>query len=256
MGLGKVWTLSPTFRAEKSVTSRHLAEFWMLEAEYGADELTDVTTVVEKVIRCAVQQLARTEMLSELTTTIKGQDNTIPVQEIPERWERMALDNWTRMTYDDAIDILLNQHARRPFDIPPERGAQLQSSHEQYLASQSATPVFVTHYPAEIKPFYMLRSQSNPNVVENFDLLVPGMGEIAGGSLRIHDIQELERSMRRNGMDESELDWYTDLRRWGSIPHGGFGLGFDRLIGYLAGVTNLREVVAFPRMFGKSGCLN
>ena len=102
----------------------------------------------------------------------------------------------------------------------------------------------------------MLKSLNDTSTVENFDLLVPGMGEIAGGSLRIHDLVELEESMRRNGMDESELEWYKDLRRWGSIPHGGFGMGFDRLIAYLGGVTNLREVVAFPRMFGKSGCIN
>jgi asparaginyl-tRNA synthetase len=102
----------------------------------------------------------------------------------------------------------------------------------------------------------MLKSSGDPTTVANFDLLVPSMGEIAGGSLRIHDLKVLENSMRENKMDEDELEWYKDLRRWGSVPHGGFGLGFDRLIGYLAGVTNLREVVAFPRMFGKSGCRN
>lgn len=256
MGLGRVWTLSPTFRAEKSVTSRHMAEFWMLEAEWAVNSLEDVMTIVEEMTRYAVQELQKGNILQELTSTMKGQDNTIAVDEITARWDRIASKNWLRMTYCEAIEILIDEHGRRPFDIAPERGAQLQSSHEQFLASRSSTPVFITHYPVDIKPFYMLKSAEHTSAVENFDLLVPGMGEIAGGSLRIHDLAELERSMVDNGMDESELEWYKDLRRWGSLPHGGFGLGFDRLIGYLSGVTNLREVVAFPRMFGKSGCLN
>jgi asparaginyl-tRNA synthetase len=254
MGLGRVWTLSPTFRAEESVTSRHLAEFWMLEAEWGADALETVMSLLERLVRFIVEESRKDGIIRELVSTMKGQDNT--VDEIEARWEKMALKNWSRMAYHDAITILVDQHARRPFDIPPERGLALQSSHEQFLASRSSTPVFITHYPADIKPFYMLRSKNDATKVDNFDLLIPGVGEIAGGSLRIHELAELEQSMRRNAMNETELEWYKDLRRWGSIPHGGFGLGFDRLIAYLAGVTNLREVVAFPRMFGKSGCLN
>jgi asparaginyl-tRNA synthetase len=256
MGLGKVWTLSPTFRAEKSVTSRHMAEFWMLEAEWGVDRLEDVMSLVERMVQHAVRELRKGEIVQELTTTIKGQDNTIPVDEILARWDKMASKNWLRMSYSDAIQILNEEHSHQPFDIAPERGAPLQSSHEQFLASRSSTPVFITNYPANIKPFYMLKSTEDTSTVHNFDLLVPGMGEIAGGSLRIHDLAELEQSMRDNGIDDLELKWYKDLRRWGTLPHGGFGLGFDRLIGYLAGVTNLKEVVAFPRMFGKSGCLN
>lgn len=256
MGLGRVWTLSPTFRAEKSITSRHLSEFWMLEAEWGTGELNDVMSFLERLIRFIVEESQKEDIVHELIMTMKGQDNSIPVAEIPSRWERMSQENWTRMKYHDAITLLIDQHKHHPFDIPPERGAILQSSHEQFLASQSSTPIFITHYPSAIKPFYMLKSQDNTTTVENFDLLAPGMGEIAGGSLRIHDLVELEQRMRDNGMDETELEWYKDLRRWGSVPHGGFGLGFDRLIGHLAGVTNLREVVAFPRMFGKSGCLN
>ena len=256
MGLGRVWTLGPTFRAEKSITSRHLAEFWMLEAEWGTDELEGVMTLLEHLVRYIVEQSRNDDIIRELTTTMKGQDNSIPIEDIITRWDDMSTKSWTRMNYHDAITLLINQHSRHPFDIPPENGAALQSSHEQFLASKFSTPIFITHYPVTIKPFYMLKSQSDATTVENFDLLVPGMGEIAGGSLRIHDVLELENSMRHNRMDESELQWYKDLRKWGSIPHGGFGLGFDRLIAYLAGVTNLRDVVAFPRMFGKSGCLN
>jgi len=256
MGLGKVWTLSPTFRAERSITSRHLAEFWMLEAEWVADELSEVTDLVERMIRFAVQELANGDIMQELVTTIKGQDNAIPVEEIPNRWEKMSKRNWKRMRYHDAVKILIEEHSSRPFDIQPQEGAPLQSSHEQFLASQCSTPIFITDYPTGIKPFYMLRNKDKSGTVANFDLLVPGMGEIAGGSLRVHELDDLEQAMHETGMDESELEWYKDLRRWGSVPHGGFGLGFDRLIGYLAGVTNLREIVAFPRMFGKSGCLN
>lgn len=256
MGLGRVWTFSPTFRAERSITSRHLAEFWMLEAEWLVDDLEGLLCFVEKSIKSVVQQIQTTDILEELGTNMKGQDNAIPVDEISIRWARIGKKFWTRIKYHDAVQMLIEEHARQPFDIPPKHGAQLQSSHEQFLASQLDTPVFITHYPVSFKPFYMLQSSKDSMTVENFDLLLPGMGEIAGGSLRIHDLSALEKSMRDKQMDETELEWYKDLRRWGSVPHGGFGLGFDRLIGYLAGVTSLREVVAFPRMFGKSGCLN
>lgn len=256
MGLGRVWTLSPTFRAERSVTSRHLAEFWMLEAEWVVDSLEGVMSLVEQMIRSCTERLKDKNVLQELVTTISGQDNAVNVQEIPGRWEKMMSKNWARMKYHDAVEVLLEEHSHRPFDIPPEHGSQLQSSHEQFLASRTSTPIFITHYPATIKPFYMLKSSENDGTVANFDLLVPGMGEIAGGSLRIHDLAQLEQSMRDNEMDPTELEWYKDLRRWGTIPHGGFGLGFDRLIAYLCGITNLREVVAFPRMAGKSGCLS
>ena len=256
MGLGRVWTLSPTFRAEKSITSRHLAEFWMLEAEWGTDELEGIMQLLENLIRFITVQTQKDGIIQELLTTMKGQDNTIPLDDILLRWDKISRKNWTRINYNDAVRILIDQHSRQPFDIPPENGAPLQSSHEQFLVSNSTSPIFITHYPTCIKPFYMLNASNDDATVENFDLLVQGMGEIAGGSLRIDDLLGLEHSMRRNGMDETELEWYKDLRRWGSIPHGGFGLGFDRLIAYLTGVTNLRDVVAFPRMFGKSGCLN
>jgi len=233
MGMGRVWTLSPTFRAEKSVTSRHLAEFWMLEAEWVIDDLDEVLNFVERMIRCLVAEVKKSQ---EMETT-----------------------SFARITYTDAIKILKPEHSRNPFDIPPTEGAPLQVQHEQFLARALRKPTFITHYPRQIKPFYMLQSTKGNKelpLVENFDLVVPGVGEIAGGSLRIHDLRELELSMRLNNVDEGEMEWYKDLRKWGSIPHGGFGLGFDRLIAYLAGIKNLKEVVAFPRMFGRSGCVN
>jgi len=259
MGMGRVWTLSPTFRAEKSVTSRHLAEFWMLEAEWVIDDLDELLNFVERMIRRLVAEAKKSGIVEELEKTMDGQDNTYPVDTLAPQWQEMETASFARITYTDAIKILKPEHSRNPFNIPPTQGAPLQVQHEQFLAATLRKPIFITHYPAQIKPFYMLQSTKGKKelpLVENFDLVVPGTGEIAGGSLRIHDLRELELSMRRNNVDEGEMEWYKDLRKWGSVPHGGFGLGFDRLIAYLAGIKNLKEVVAFPRMFGRSGCVN
>lgn len=259
MGMSRVWTLSPTFRAEKSVTSRHLAEFWMLEAEWVVDDLARVLDFVEALIRFLAVEGRTAGIVEELERTMEGQDNVYPVDTIGPRWEQVATATFARLSYLDAIDMLRTEHARNRFNIPPVAGAPLQAQHEQFLASTMQKPLFITHYPKQIKPFYMLESAlgtSDLPLVENFDLVVPGIGEIAGGSLRIHDFGELQKSMQANNVDEGEMEWYKDLRRWGSVPHGGFGLGFDRLIAYLAGIKNLKEVVAFPRMFGRSGCVN
>jgi asparaginyl-tRNA synthetase len=259
MGMGRVWTLSPTFRAEKSVTSRHLAEFWMLEAEWVADDLDQLVNFVERMLRHLVTEGRKSGIVEELEKTMDKQDNVYPVDILAPRWEEIATTTFARLTYTEAIRILQAEHSQRPFNIPPVEGAPLQAQHEQYLAMTLEKPIFITHYPRQIKPFYMLTSPDGTNDlphVENFDLVVPGIGEIAGGSLRIHDLRELELSMRADNVDEGELEWYKDLRKWGSVPHGGFGLGFDRLIAYLAGIRNLKEVVAFPRMFGRSGCVN
>ena len=270
MGLGKVWTLSPTFRAEKSITSRHLCEFWMLEAEFLTDQLADLTGNLESLIRFVVNELQNSEILAELLATLP-QEESYREEEIISRWTNLAQSKWTEIPYEEAIRQLIPQHDRKPFDIPPVIGQPLQSEHEQFIASIFSTPVFVTHYPAPIKPFYMQQSEKadlrdigsentgsehTDPTVDNFDLIVPGMGEIAGGSLRIDDIDALRASMDKNRMDQHELKWYRDLRRWGSVPHGGYGLGFDRFVAYLAGVNNLREVVAFPRFYGSSGCKN
>ena len=253
-GLGRVWTLSPTFRAEKSETSRHLAEFWMLEAEWMENDLEGIMSLVEYMIRYVVERCQGS--VKDLIVEMDKQDNTIPVEEIPQRWEKLRRPNWQRMTYKKAIEHLVQEHKKNPFKIPPEDGSPLASAHEQFLASQSPTPIFITHYPSKFKPFYMLKTKDGVDTVDNFDLLMPGMGEIAGGSLRVHDIHELEKAMEEQGMNMEDYRWYIELRKWGSVPHGGFGLGLDRLIAYLAGVTNVKEVVAFPRMFSKSGCLN
>jgi len=254
MGLGKVWTLSPTFRAEKSITSRHLCEFWMLEAEFLADQLQDLTSNLASLLRFVVNELRKGDILTELITTLP-QVEAYRENEILSRWDNLAQTKWTEMSYDEAIKRLIPQHDIKPFDIAPVAGNPLQSEHEQFIASMFSTPVFITHYPATIKPFYMQKSEDQMSV-NNFDLIVPEMGEIAGGSLRVDDLAELRAIMEEKQMDRHELRWYRDLRRWGSVPHGGYGLGFDRFIAYLAGIDNVREVAAFPRFYGTSGCQN
>ncbi|RAL62024.1 hypothetical protein DID88_002512 [Monilinia fructigena] len=248
--VGKVWTLSPTFRAEKSDTPRHLSEFYMLEAECSfVERMGSIMDLVENMLR-------------HLTT------NLYSTQELTRRWEGMMKRPWPRITYTQAIEEL--NKSGQTFEHPHTWGLGLQAEHERYIANTVGlgSPVFVTSYPKSIKPFYMLPSQSleigtSSETVECFDLLVPEVCEIVGGSMREYRLPELISAMQANGMVRSDaggeedfgaLKWYTELRRWGSVPHGGFGLGFDRLLGYLAGVQNIREIVTFPRWVGRCDC--
>lgn len=278
--VGKVWTLSPTFRAEKSDTARHLSEFYMLEAEVNfASDSSELMTLVEDMLRHLTTSLYNTrvgqEILHGKRAGESGKEETF-TKELETRWHGMMSANWPRMTYTEAINVL--QSASQTFEHVPRWGAGLQVEHERYIAQTigNGAPVFVTQYPASIKPFYMLPSPSSDKTVECFDLLVPETCEIVGGSMREHRLAELEEAMKRHGLlhkvaprtvgelplrgvnsgkpTEGTLEWYADLRRWGSVPHGGFGLGFDRLLGYLAGVPNIREVVAFPRWAGRCEC--
>jgi len=263
--VGNVWTLSPTFRAEKSHTARHLSEFYMLEAEMTFTEnMHDVMSVVEKVIRTvqANLQASTSRVAKEL---LKGSQDE---KELLRRWT--SSERFPRITYTEAIKIL--QASTHQFDHTPEWGSGLQAEHERYIATEvgvsaeGINPVFVTHYPKAIKPFYMLpsKSEDDPETVECFDLLVPEACEIVGGSMREHRFEALLKSMQANGMIPASLDpsdeelcqlkWYLDLRKWGSVPHGGFGLGFDRLLAYLGGVQNIRDVVSFPRWVGRCDC--
>ncbi|OLN90015.1 Asparagine-tRNA ligase [Colletotrichum chlorophyti] len=280
--LGHVWTLSPTFRAERSDTSRHMSEFYMLEAEMSfVDELDEVMDLVEDMLGSLATGLYQTRAAQELLqrrASGKGRtadDDLVPKDEVERRWLGMmpqSTSRWPRIKYADAIKLLQAEQQR--FDIKPTWEGGLQSEHEKFLAKALGTangtgpytPVFVTHYPQEIKAFYMRKS--NPSVVASdqpgptvdcFDLLVPDLCEIAGGSMREHRLTDLLETMKSRGMDSSsatgdDLSWYVDLRRWGSNPHGGFGVGFDRLLSYLVGVTNVRDVVAFPRWFGRCDC--
>ncbi len=277
--VGKVWTLSPTFRAEKSDTPRHLSEFYMLEAEVSFEErLENIMTLVESMLRYLATNLYDTDIGREIiygnrTGESVNEESSQHSEELERRWHGMMEGSWPRITYTEAIQVL--EEAPENFTHKPVWGAGLQAEHEQFIARiiGQGKPVFVTRYPQAIKPFYMLPSLEGTGsgpTVECFDLLVPEAGEITGGSMREHRLHELVGAMQSHGLiarytgqevgelppDEAlgSLKWYVDLRRWGSVPHGGFGLGYDRLLGYLAGVKNIREVVAFPRWYSRCDC--
>ncbi|KAH8673470.1 asparaginyl-tRNA synthetase-like protein [Xylariales sp. PMI_506] len=270
--VGNVWTLSPTFRAEQSDTPRHLSEFYMLEAEMTFTQSQNtVMDLVEDMIRHVATSLAGTTTVAELyTRTSEGQADLAPVEQVERRWKGLVQESWPRITYTEAIDIL--RSAGEPFEVEPRWGDDLRTEHERFLAQtigKGNTPIFVTNYPRNIKAFYMKAngdgSEGRGETVECFDLLVPDFCEIAGGSTREHRLEVLLESMELHGMDTSKmvgdadnlsnnLDWYLDLRRWGCPPHGGFGLGFDRLICYLSGVQTIRDTAAFPRWYGRCDC--
>jgi asparaginyl-tRNA synthetase len=256
--VGRVWTLSPTFRAEKSETARHLSEFYMLEAEVNFTEsLDEIMTLVEDMLRSLTISLYQSRVGQELLHGKRYGDDSYEAakrgEELERRWQGMMSASWPRITYAEAIRILKVSGER--FEHRPMWESGLQAEHERYIASKigEGKPVFVTEYPRSIKPFYMLLSKGGSSV-ECFDLLVPEVCEIVGGSMREHRLGPLLENMERLGMDEGSLKWYVDLRRWGSVPHGGFGLGFDRLLCYLSGVPNIREVVTFPRWVGRCDC--
>ncbi|KAK4100352.1 asparaginyl-tRNA synthetase [Parathielavia hyrcaniae] len=280
--VGNVWTLSPVFRAERSDTSRHLSEFYMLEAEMSfVDRLDPIMDLAEDMLRSLSTSLAGSATVQDLLSRSRNSGSDLaPADEVRRRWEGLAARDWPRITYSDAV-ALLRQRADR-FAHEPTWGAGLQSEHERYLAEHvgggGGKPVFVTHYPRDIKAFYMRETEpaASPGVpggatVDCFDLLVPEFCEIAGGSMREHRLGPLLDVMRRQGIlrppgfegegdagpdrpSAGGLEWYVDLRRWGCPPHGGFGLGFDRLLSYLAGVQTVRDMVSFPRWHGRCDC--
>jgi asparaginyl-tRNA synthetase len=279
--VSRVWTLSPTFRAEKSDTPRHLSEFYMLEAEMAfVDSLTDVMDVVEDMLRHIARELQSSpvgqELLDGRARDIGDEDNTWVQERLAQRWQGLANGPWPRITFSAAIQHLQNavDKGQVQFDFPPTLEDGLQTEHERFLAESvgQGGPVFVTDYPRNIKPFYMapsadavMKTQAMPTVA-CFDLLVPEMCELIGGSMREHRLPELLQSMEAHGLQtpqssdsdarssDNSLQWYLDLRRYGSVPHGGFGLGFDRLLCYLSGVSNIRDVVSFPRWHKRCDC--
>ncbi|KAL7790150.1 hypothetical protein V8C43DRAFT_94381 [Trichoderma afarasin] len=280
--LGNVWTLSPTFRAEQSDTSRHLSEFYMLEAEMSfvqdMDEVMDLAQRMLASLASGLKQLSAAQELEKHRLDSRDPaerlafEDLVDPKELQQRWRGLTSPKrWPRVTYTEAIEIL--QPVAHMFEHKPVWGSGLQSEHEKYLAEKigydeetdAFLPIFVTQYPQEIKAFYMLQSESPPpqgQTVDCFDLLVPNLGELAGGSMREHRLAQLEDNMRLHGLEvptqrkarSSDMGWYLDLRRWGCPPHGGFGLGFDRLLSYLTGVPNVRDVVPFPRHFERCDC--
>jgi len=247
--LARVYTLSPCFRAERSQTNRHLAEFWMLEAEWAwTREVGDVCGLVEACVKDTLDSGRDERALIAKGATGQSEERV-------KSLEAAATSKpWARMTYTEAISELEQYHAStvsrtHPFEFAPKWGHGLQSEHERWLSEVLVKgPVFVTDYPSALKPFYM-RTNDDERTVACFDLLVPFVGELVGGSLREERLEPLQQRMASHGLDPSgeEYGWYLDLRRYGSAPHGGFGMGFERLVSWMSGIENVRECIAMPR---------
>ncbi|GAA5849439.1 hypothetical protein JCM8547_000451 [Rhodosporidiobolus lusitaniae] len=276
--LPRVYTFAPCFRAEKSDTARHLQEFWMLEAECAFLD-ADVPTALEQVMSVAE------DVVRSVATHVRAMqdfEKTFAAQrpELKERVEALLQpQRWVRMDYDEAVELLQQHEEKNPgaFAFKPEWRAGLQTEHERWLAEEHVKgPLFVTNYPTALKPFYMLPNEASSSFTSStspdsssssssppsssspssssprqttacFDLLVPALGELAGGSLREHRASHLLDSMSSHGLDPEAYGWYVDLRRYGTTRHGGFGMGWERLVGLLSGEGNVRECVAFPR---------
>ena len=282
----KVWTLSPTFRAERSDTPRHVSEFWMLELELRTQSLDTIMDTIEDLIRATVKSLRQSDLYSQLRTIDRSADRVDQGKEngkaniIAQRWQGLMKSYWPRITYYQAIQLLTEAHQEQghQFDHQPSWENGLRLEHERFVAHHigRGSPVFITDYPQRLKPFYMLPNtdgrspHTRDSTVACFDLVLPEMCEVAGGSLREHRLEQLLQAMDQKGQvdsndrgDEgsqnlehraaltSKLDWYVDLRRYGSVPHGGFGLGFDRLLSYLCGVDDVKDVIPWPRSYGQ-----
>lgn len=239
-----IYTFGPTFRAENSNTSRHAAEFWMLEPEMAFCDLAGDCRLAEEFLRSMV-----TTVLDECEDDLNFFDQRIE-KGLIDRLQALASATFETMTYTEAVAQL--EKAEKKFEFPVVWGADLQSEHERYLTEQVVGgPLFVVDYPKEIKAFYMRRNDDDKTVAA-MDLLVPRVGELIGGSQREERIDVLKASMQENDIAEESLAWYLDIRRWGSCPHAGFGLGFERLLMYLTGMENIRDVIPFPRTPGNA----
>ena len=237
--LGRIYTFGPSFRAENSNTTRHLAEFWHVEPEIAFAELPDVMEIAEDMIKHVIRTVME-ECPEELDFFEKFMEKGLK-----EKLTNVAESKFAVLDYTDAIALL--QKADAAFQYPVEWGCDLQTEHERYITEQVfKKPVFVINYPKEIKSFYMKQNADGKTVAAT-DLLVPGIGEIIGGSEREADPEKLLAAMRARGMDIAAYKQYLDLRTFGTVPHGGFGLGFERFVMYLTGMENIRDVTLFPR---------
>ena len=244
MAFGSVYTFGPTFRAENSNTQRHAAEFWMIEPEIAFADLNDDMDLAEDMIRYIIRTV-----LEKCPDEINF-FNSFVDKGLKERLELVAGSEFGRVSYTDAIEILKKNNDK--FDFKVEWGCDLQTEHERYLTEQVyKKPVFVTDYPKDIKAFYM-RLNDDGKTVAAADCLVPGIGEIIGGSQREERIEVLEERMHQLGLDPKDYWWYLDLRRYGSCRHAGFGLGFERMVMYLTGISNIRDVELHPRTVGNA----
>jgi asparaginyl-tRNA synthetase len=245
-----VYTFGPTFRAENSNTSRHLAEFWMVEPELAFADLQDDMDCAEAYLKhCVLHVLEHCDEDLEFFETNISKDN------FRERLRAVATQDFARITYTEAVEHVLHaiETGAKKFEFPVEWGSDLQSEHERYLTEVvfKGQPVIVRDYPKQIKAFYM-RENEDGKTVAAMDMLVPGVGELMGGSQREERLDVLERRIEEVGLDKESYWWYLDLRRYGTVPHAGFGLGFERLVQYCTGMENIRDVIPFPRFPGSA----
>jgi len=244
LAMSNVYTFGPTFRAENSNTSRHLAEFWMVEPEIAFADLDDLAGVAEEFLKYLFKAV-----LDECPDDMAFFEKRIEPEAVT-RLEKFIATDFVRVDYEEAIRIL--SESGKKFEYPARWGLDLQTEHERYLTEKHFNaPVVVMNYPTEIKAFYM-RLSDDGRTVAAMDVLAPGIGEIIGGSQREERLDVLERRMDELGLDKDHYSWYVDLRRYGTVPHAGFGLGFERLINYITGMANIRDVIPFPRVPGKA----
>jgi len=246
MALGDVYTFGPTFRAENSNTSRHLAEFWMIEPEMAFCDLKENMKVAEDMLKYLLQ-----DAMDNCAEDMQLFDKFIE-KGLLKKLQSVIEKDFAHVTYTEAVDRLIV--AQKKFEYPVKWGTDLQSEHERYLSEEVfQCPLIVTDYPASIKPFYM-RLNDDQKTVAAMDILLPGIGEIIGGSQREERLDVLQARMTEAGIDLNDYDWYLDLRRYGSVPHAGYGLGFERLVQFVTGMANIREVIPFPRTPGSAPC--
>jgi len=260
LGLAEVYTFGPTFRAENSHTTRHLAEFWMVEPEMAFYDLTDNVELAEALLKYLIRfvleqcpdDLAFLHQRALTAQLQKKVDATLPLL---ERLELVMAQPFERITYTDAIAILkVSKHNKKGKFVCPiqDWGADLQAEHERYLVEQHfKKPVVITDYPSAIKAFYM-RQNEDEKTVAAMDILFPGIGEIIGGSQREERLDRLLTKMQQMKVDKGALQWYLDTRRFGTVPHSGFGLGLERFVQFVTGMENIRDVIPFPRTPGNA----
>lgn len=242
--MSKVYTFGPTFRAENSNTSRHLAEFWMIEPELAFAELADVAQLAEDMLKyvCKAVLEERADDMAFFAQRIN--------KDAVDRLQKLVDSDFVRMDYTDAIDIL--QNSGKTFEFPVEWGVDLSSEHERYLAEEHVgAPIIMQNYPKDIKAFYM-RLNEDGKTVAAMDVLAPGIGEIIGGSQREERLDVFDERLAQMNLNQEDYAWYRDLRRYGTVPHAGFGLGFERLVAYVTGMQNVRDVIPFPRTPGSA----
>jgi len=255
LALGEIYTFGPTFRAENSNTTRHLAEFWMIEPEMAFYDLTDNMDLAEEFLKYLIAYALENchDDLQFLANRLAQEEKNKPKEQrsmdLVEKLEFVLNSDFIRITYTEAIDILKNSkpYKKNKFQFPVDWGIDLQSEHERYLVEKHfKCPVILTDYPKDIKAFYMKQNDDN-KTVRAMDVLFPQIGEIIGGSQREEELEKLEKRMEEMNIPAAEMWWYLDTRRYGSVVHSGFGLGFERFVQFITGMGNIRDVIAFPR---------